>query len=129
MLVPPGPRFDALFERAIAPALAMHHLEVRRGRDVAHPGLVLKDECLALRRAELVVVVLVGRDPHVFYELGLCHGLRRSPILVVERAQDLPFDLLALPRVECADSQAGLADLREELSALVRSFLGRANAG
>jgi len=39
---------------------------------------------------------LTGKNPNVFYELGLAHALAKPVILIAETLDDIPFDLRAL---------------------------------
>jgi hypothetical protein len=39
---------------------------------------------------------LTGKNPNVFYELGLAHALAKPVIMVAESMDDIPFDLRAL---------------------------------
>jgi hypothetical protein len=46
-----------------------------------------------IARARLVVAVVDGRNPNVFYELGLAHALDKTTILISRAINELPFDL------------------------------------
>lgn len=48
------------------------------------------------KRARLILADLSGKNPNVFYELGLAHALAKPAILVAESMDDVPFDLRAL---------------------------------
>ncbi|NTU74475.1 hypothetical protein HGB07_10215, partial [Candidatus Roizmanbacteria bacterium] len=39
---------------------------------------------------------LTGKNPNVFYELGLAHALAKPAILIAESMDDVPFDLQSL---------------------------------
>jgi hypothetical protein len=39
---------------------------------------------------------LTGKNPNVFYELGLAHALAKPAILITESISDVPFDLRSL---------------------------------
>lgn len=46
-----------------------------------------------LATADVVISVLTGRNPNVFYELGIRHSLRKNTIMLVENWDEYPFDL------------------------------------
>lgn len=48
-----------------------------------------------LARSDVVIAVLSGRNPNVFYELGIRHALRQNTIMLVEHRDEYPFDLTA----------------------------------
>jgi hypothetical protein len=41
----------------------------------------------------VLVAELTGRNPNVFYELGLAHALNKPVVLVSASQADVPFDL------------------------------------
>jgi hypothetical protein len=44
----------------------------------------------------VLVADLTGRNPNVFYELGLAHAMQKPVILVADNLNDVPFDLRGL---------------------------------
>jgi hypothetical protein len=48
-----------------------------------------------LASADVVIAVLAGKNPNVFYELGVRHSLRLNTIMLVEHRDEYPFDLTA----------------------------------
>ena len=46
-----------------------------------------------IAKADVVVAVMTGRNPNVFYEVGYAHALGKREILVTQKAEDIPFDL------------------------------------
>jgi hypothetical protein len=67
---------------------------------------------------------LTGKNPNVFYELGLAHALAKPVVLVAETMEDIPFDLRAL-RIILYDKNApdwGKV-LREKIEKSLREVL------
>ncbi|MEM7309716.1 MAG: Clp protease N-terminal domain-containing protein [Planctomycetota bacterium] len=123
VLLPHQPAFDRLYDEAIAPALLGLGLAPEKGDDIGETGAILPQVWRRLRTAEVLIVVASGKNPNVIYELGLCHGIRRSPILLVEREEDLPFNLRQLRFVQYDDTEEGRAALRRELVLFGRNVL------
>lgn len=46
-----------------------------------------------IARSRLVIANISGRNPNVFYELGLAHALGKPVIIVSESLSDIPFDI------------------------------------
>jgi hypothetical protein len=44
--------------------------------------------------SQIVVAELTGRNPNVLYEVGLAHCLGKPVVLLCQRAEDVPFDLM-----------------------------------
>ena len=88
----------------------------------------LSTACHRLREAQIIIADVSGLNGHVMYLLGLCHGLRRCPLLICQAPADLPFDLRSLRCIEYAPDAEGLRDLREHLTRAMRVFLRSAAA-
>ncbi|MOA36985.1 hypothetical protein D3C78_1585460 [compost metagenome] len=46
-----------------------------------------------IAKSRLVIANISGRNPNVFYELGLAHALGKPVIIVSESLSDIPFDI------------------------------------
>ena len=46
-----------------------------------------------IKDARCVVADLSGKNPNVFYELGLAHAARKPVVFTSGRLEDVPFDL------------------------------------
>ena len=57
------------------------------------PGEIIAQVIEALSEADFVIADLTGRNPNVFYELGVRHALRNNTILIAQDIDDIPFDL------------------------------------
>jgi len=69
-----------------------HKYEVKRA-DEPIPGLIDKRVFIQLQEAPLVVADLSGHNPNVFYELAVRHLLRKPFIQMIDKNDDLPFDI------------------------------------
>ena len=68
-----------------------------------------------LVKARIVVAIIDGRNPNVFYELGIAHAIDKPTILLSSDLQDLPIDIKS-KRLVVYDSPKDLAErLRSEL--------------
>lgn len=47
----------------------------------------------ANRKAKLLLADLTGKNPNVFYELGLAHAAKQPVIFAAAQVEDVPFDL------------------------------------
>jgi hypothetical protein len=69
--------------------------KVERGDDIFSPGTVLEQVEDRIATADAVIAVCTGKNPNVFYELGLARPYHDA-ILVAESKEDLPFDVAHL---------------------------------
>ena len=53
----------------------------------------MKDVWSAIHAAQVIVADCTGRNPNVFYEIGLAHAIGRHTVLISQSIDDIPFDL------------------------------------
>ena len=63
----------------------------------------------------MVICDCSGRNPNVFYEIGIAHTLGREVILITQSEEDIPFDLRHLRYVKYLNNGEGLAQLTARL--------------
>jgi hypothetical protein len=86
-------------------------LKAARGDEDYVEADILRHVLGLLLRARLVIAVVDGRNPNVFYELGIAHALGKPTILVsTETSVTLPFDVRAR-KVLLANSGQELAEM------------------
>jgi nucleoside 2-deoxyribosyltransferase len=86
-----------VFEKVIKPIAEAADLRLvcKKADDLFTTSTVMQDIANSLRRASLVVADLTGRNPNVFYELGLAHAFRKPVVLLAQSDEDVPADLRA----------------------------------
>lgn len=100
VIMPFGGWFDDYYSAIFSPAIEAAGLESRRADGLYRPSTIVSDIWSYTREAKLILADLSGKNPNVFYELGLAHALAKPAILVVESMDDIPFDLRALRVLE-----------------------------
>lgn len=86
---PIGGYYQAIYK----PALEAAGLQVNRGDDFFSPRPILDDIRTSVVSSDLLLADLTGRNPNVFYELGLAHAIGKPVILTTQHIDDIPFDL------------------------------------
>jgi hypothetical protein len=66
---------------------------VRRGDEIAEPGVITHQVIAALVNDDLVVADLTALNPNVFYELALRQALMRPVIMIARQGTEVPFDV------------------------------------
>jgi restriction endonuclease/TIR domain-containing protein len=91
-------------DRHLATAVATHlrsdgHETIRPDEMVAADN-ILSAISSALRSADVVVAIVNGANPNVFYELGLAAGAGVPTLIVANPGDALPADLASVPYVQ-----------------------------
>jgi hypothetical protein len=89
---PERKRADEIYNYIIVPAVQNAGLEAYRADLDLSPGAVTPKMLSELLNARVVIADLTGRNPNVFYELGITHSFARPLISIADSAKSLPFD-------------------------------------
>jgi hypothetical protein len=87
------------------------------------PGSILDAIWDSIRHCDIAIADLSGNSPNVYYEIGICHALKKTTILVNYSRDgtvpsDIPFDI-RMQRVNPYDSLQSLRkQLADQLSAI-----------
>ena len=76
--------------KAVAGQLKM---SIARADDFFTSGHIVEEIWTAILLAQIVVADCTGRNPNVFYEIGLAHAVGKPVILIAQNEDDVPFDL------------------------------------
>jgi hypothetical protein len=68
---------------------------VNRGDEKATQGDIFPQLLRLMIEARLIIANISGRNPNVFYELGIAHAMEKTVILVANNKHDIPFDIQA----------------------------------
>ncbi|GLC90064.1 hypothetical protein [Lysinibacillus piscis] len=68
-------------------------LKCIRGDEKHIKGEILPSIIKSMLEARIIIVNLNGRNPNVFYELGIAHALGKNTILISKFGEELPFDV------------------------------------
>ena len=123
-IMPFGGWFDGYYSSIYQPAINDAGLVPKRADDLYRPSTIVNDIWAYTRQAKLVLADLSGKNPNVFYELGLAHALAKPAILVAETMNDVPFDLRALRVIEYDKNEPNWGEsLKEKITKAIREVL------
>lgn len=114
IMMPFDPRFDRVYETLSQTAQAAG-LRCRRADDIWENPAIIQDVVSLIDRSRVVICDCTGRNPNVFYEVGIAHTLGRDVILITQSESDIPFDLRHLRYVKYLNNGEGLSSLRTQL--------------
>jgi hypothetical protein len=113
-MMPFHPSFDAVYATLQRTAQAAS-LRCRRADDIWENPAVIQDVVALIDRSSVVICDCTGRNPNVFYEIGIAHTLGREVILITQAEADIPFDLRHLRYVRYLNNGEGLNALSARL--------------
>ena len=69
--------------------------------------------------AQIVICDCTGKNPNVFYELGLAHSLGKKTICITQNSNDIPFDIKHLRYIKYEYTPRGMKKFEEKLEQYV----------
>ena len=99
-------------------------LECRRADDVFKAGQAMEQVWEQMNRARVIVADVSGRNPNVFYELGIAHTLGKLVILITRSEDDVPFDLRHLGFIQYEYTPRGCQELERKLREAIEAVIG-----
>jgi tetratricopeptide (TPR) repeat protein len=123
VLMPYGPGFDEIYRSAVQPAVLATGLRVLRHDDLTRPSLTGSRIWEGLREADIVVADVTGKNPNVFYELGITHAIGKPTVLIARDSLDVPFDLKHLRVIVYKTDPRSLEILRGQLKDALRRVI------
>jgi hypothetical protein len=85
-------RADEIYDYIISPVVTSVGLDPYRADLDLSPGAITPKMLTELLSARAVIADLTGRNPNVFYELGITHSFVRPLISIADSVSSLPFD-------------------------------------
>lgn len=64
-----------------------------RADDVFSPGFILKQIIQEMLTSNIIIADIEGRNPNVYYELGLAHAFNKDVIILCKTMDKAPFDI------------------------------------
>ena len=92
-------------------------LSVERADERKLSGEIMKDVWESIAGCQVVIADCTGKNPNVFYEIGIAHTLGKKVILLTQKEDDVPFDIRHIRYIPYRPTETGLKQLDKRLRA------------
>jgi len=99
------------------------NLTVARGDDFFTAKAVMSDIWNAINSCRIVLADCTGRNPNVFYEIGMAHTLGKPVILMSQNKEDIPFDVQHIRYLIYEFTPRGMSEFEKSLTSTIESEL------
>lgn len=123
VLMPFTEPFTRLYLECIKPTLETLNLRVMRADDLFAPTPIFEDIWEYINKARFIVADVTGRNPNVFYELGIAHTVGKDAIMLTQNKDDIPFDVGHIRYFEYTDNSEGWKKLQRKLKSAAEAIL------
>ncbi|MGD1951182.1 MAG: hypothetical protein ACFB14_16245 [Leptolyngbyaceae cyanobacterium] len=89
---------------------------IARGDDFFTADSIISDIWDAINAAKVIIADCTGRNPNVFYEIGIAHTLGKPVILTAQSVNDIPFDIQHIRTVLYEFTPRGMREYEKVLS-------------
>lgn len=113
-------------EKAILNASRAKNLPIVEAEDIRSGRSAVREMWYSLNHAAVIIADLTGPDAGVMYGLGIAHTLGKETILIHPQGSKYLTDIPRTYRIEYEDSDAGRAELEEQLSQMLGTMLAPA---
>jgi hypothetical protein len=93
VLMPFSEALNPIYEDHIKAISVELGLKVMRADDVFAAGPIIDDIWSLIYSSKIIIADCTGRNPNVFYEIGIAHTIGSKVILISQDREDIPFDL------------------------------------
>jgi hypothetical protein len=88
-----SPELRPVYEDHILDVTKSLHLATKRADEFYGAHHIMSDVWEAINSARVIIADCTGRNPNVFYEMGLAHTLGKRVIMITQNRADVPFDV------------------------------------
>ena len=112
-----------VYDDHIRNAVHKMNLSVSRGDDFFTAKSVVSDIWNAMNACRIVIADCTGRNPNVFYEIGMAHTLGKPVILISQNKDDIPFDIQHIRYLIYEYTPRGMGEFEKSLTSTIESEL------
>ena len=94
VLMPLAEDFNDVYKLGIKAACDNAGAYAERVDEQLFQGSILQRIYNQIAKADVIVSDMTGRNANVFYETGYAHALGKHVVLLTQRVEDIPFDLM-----------------------------------
>jgi hypothetical protein len=93
VLMPFAAELQPVFDEPLQAVAARLNLSIARADDFFTAGVIIERVWAAIVQSRVLLADCTGRNPNVFYEIGMAHSIGKPVILITQKPEDVPFDL------------------------------------
>src|SRR5262249_40430676 len=123
VVMPFAEQLRPVFDDHIKSACARLSLRCTRADDLFSVRSVVADVWSGIFFARVVIADCTGRNPNVFYEMGLAHALGRPVVLLTQNAEDVPFDVRHVRFIAYSFTPHGMVEFDRVLTETLQTVL------
>jgi hypothetical protein len=123
VMMPFDPVLKPVYEDHIVSVAQDLGLTLARGDDFFTTHSIMSDIWAAILLSRAVIADCTGRNPNVFYEIGLAHAVGKPVVLITQSNDDVPFDIRHLRYIQYEYTPRGMRIFEKRLADTLKTEL------
>ncbi len=123
VMMPFQEKLQPVYSDHILRVMKKLHLSCKRGDDFFSSRSIMEEIWSAIYHSRLCIADCTGRNPNVFYELGITHTVGRDCVLISQSIDDIPFDIRHLRIIIYEFTPRGMKEFEITLHKTVEHYL------
>lgn len=115
VLMPFTQELRPIYDDHIKETIKNLNLSVARADDFFSNNSIMNEIWSAIFYAKIIVADCTGKNPNVFYEIGIAHAINKPVILMTQDQNDVPFDLRHIRYIHYNNTPRGMKKFEETL--------------
>jgi len=120
-ITPFGVDFDDVWYGAIKRAASSANLYPLRIDMLTKSSNITEDIIDAIKMSKVVVVDVTNNNPNVMFEFGYALALKKSPVVISQSIDLLPFDIQNIRTIPYQNTWKGIEKLHDELQKFLKA--------
>lgn len=108
-------KLEPVYEDHIKKVCDKIDLDSKRADLILNTESIINDIWSLIHSAQIIICDCTGKNPNVFYELGIAHTLGKKTICITQNGDDIPFDINHLRYIQYEYTPRGMIKFEEEL--------------
>jgi hypothetical protein len=116
---------DDIYKLSTKPICEEFGLEVQRADEIFTANPILDDVLSAIKEAMVIIADISGKNPNVFYELGISHLLKQTQTIMITQDEfdQIPFDISHFRIISYTNTIGGKTAYENQLRLTLQNIL------
>jgi len=121
ILMPFEEPYDTIYKKYIKPTVEKK-FRIKRSDNIFKSSEIIEDVWEYINKSQFIIADVTGKNPNVFYELGIAHTVGKEVIIITQNKDDVPFDLKHRRYFVYSYDKSGLEKLVTDLTNTMDEF-------
>ncbi len=106
-----------------------NNLTIARADDFFSQNSIMHEVWSAITQASIIIADCTGKNPNVFYEIGIAHTIGKPVILITQNQDDVPFDLRHIRYILYEYTPSGMIKFENSLTKTILEIMKDVDTG